>query len=63
MDDEGEKEMDRPEVNFGVERDGSGKRNGGKVREGRRNGRFTREGRRSGTWMVGKKTRRELVME
>ena len=24
-DDEGEKEMDRPDVNFGVERDGSGK--------------------------------------
>ena len=56
------KEMDRLDDNFGVERDGSGKRNGGKVREGGRNCRFTREGRRSGTGMVERKTRRELVM-
>ena len=61
-DDEGEKEMNRPDVSFGVERESSGRRNGGKVKGRKRNGRFTRGGRRSGTGMVGKRARRELVM-
>ena len=61
---EGEKEMNRPDVISGWSRIVAEKmrRRKGK-RGGGRNGRVTRERRRSGTWMVGKKARRELVME